>query len=484
MAVRSPTISPVAWLTIEKVTQQALWLILFAILAPILGPRPYGLFAIAMVFVGFCEWVLFEGTVEALVTVEELGSEHINTANLVNIGISIAFGILMWASAPWLADIFHDGEMKLVIWMLSLMPLLTALSAPPIAVLRRSMHYKQLAIRSVIGLTIGGIFGIILGIMGLGVLALVVQVLAQQFAELMVVWIAAPTRFGCTWSARHFDELRPVAVNVLTARMASLVTGQFPRVVLGYTLGPTDVGFFSLANRFVDIIIHTSVVPRTDVGRIELRTARPGTDKFVHHLAKVMQNVSMLSFPCFLGAAALVPELFRLWLDHRWAPGIVPTQLLLLSGLPLAMFYCIDAALLAANLSSEFRKLAHWQGLSVAATVLCAAPFGLNATCFALAIRPWIVLPVFLIRFRRLCQVPISRVLLSPLRSLVGATCMAAFLSLPFLHPALTGRWVALVLMVSLGFLFYVTYLYCFARGQLVELVADVFPHKPGRSGG
>src|SRR5580692_7931950 len=108
MAFRLPKISPVAWLTIERVTQQALWLILFAILAPILGPRPYGLYAIVMVFVGFCELVLLEGTVEALVTVVRLEDDHMNTANLISIGVSIAFGILMSALAPWLGDIFHD----------------------------------------------------------------------------------------------------------------------------------------------------------------------------------------------------------------------------------------------------------------------------------------------------------------------------------------------------------------------------------------
>jgi O-antigen/teichoic acid export membrane protein len=484
MAVRSPTISPIAWLTIERVTQQALWLILFAILAPILGPRPYGLFAIVMVFVGFCELILLEGTVEALVTVEKLENDHMNTANLVNIGVSIAFGILMSVLAPWLGDIFHDGEMKLVIWILSPMPLLSALSAPPIAVLRRSLQYKRLAIRSILGLIIGGIFGIIVGIMGGGVLALVLQVLAQRLAELTFAWIAVPIRLGCKWSARHFDELRSVAVNVLMARMASLLTGQFPRLVLGYTLGPTEVGFFSLANRFVDIIVHISVVPLTQVARIELRTEQSGTAEFAHRIARVMQNVSMLSFPCFLGLAALVPELFRLGLDHRWAAGIVPTQLMLLSGLPLTVFFSIDAALLATNLSSVFRKLAQWQGVTLMATVLCAAPFGLNMTCLALAIRSWIAVPVLLIVFGRSCDFPVYRVLLlSPLRSLIGATCMAALVSLPFFHPAWLFRGIDVVLPIGVGILFYLAYLYCFARGQLMELLADVFSYKPGRSG-
>jgi PST family polysaccharide transporter len=469
-------ISPVAWLTIDRVTQQALWLALFAILAPILGPRPYGLFAIVMAFVGFCEFVLLEGSVEALVTVERLENDHMNTTNLVNIGVSIAFGILMSLLAPWLGNIFHDDQMKLVIWILSPMPLLSALSAPPIAVLRRSLQYKQLAIRSILGLTIGGIVGIIVAIKGGGVLALVLQALAQRLAELTVSWIAASIRFGCTWSTRHFDELRPVAANVLTARMASLLTGQFPRIALGYMLGPTEVGFFSLASRFVDIIIHIGVVPLTQIARIELRTKQSGAPELALQIAGVMQNVSILSFPCFLGLAALVPELFRLGLDDRWTAGIVPTQLLLLSGLPITVFYMMDAVLLATNLSSLFRKMAHWQGLTLMATVLCVAPFGLNMTCLALAIRSWIAMPALLIIFGRACHVPVYRVLLSPLHPLIGSICMAALVSLPFFHPTWLHRGIDVVLLVGVGIVFYTAYLYCFARGQLVEFLTKVFP--------
>jgi O-antigen/teichoic acid export membrane protein len=46
------SLSSVSWVTVEKVAQQVLWLVLFSILAPILGPGPYGVFSIVMVFIG------------------------------------------------------------------------------------------------------------------------------------------------------------------------------------------------------------------------------------------------------------------------------------------------------------------------------------------------------------------------------------------------------------------------------------------------
>jgi O-antigen/teichoic acid export membrane protein len=469
---RLPVLPPVVWLTSERVTQQALSLILFAVLAPILGPRPYGLFAIVMIFVGFCELILLEGAVEALVTVENLDHLHTTVTNLTNSLVALIFGLTMSALAPAIALTLHDVEIRNLIWVLAPMPVLSTLSAVPIAVLRRSLKYKQLAIRSILGLTIGGVFGIVLAMRGAGVWALVLQVLAQRIAELVIAWIAVPVRFGVAWSAPHFRELRPVALNVFTARMMSLVTGQFPRLVLGFTVGATDLGLFALGGRLHDIIVWTTVVPRTSVGRIELRAEKIGTAEFERDFAKMAQNASVLSFPFFLGMASLIPSLFHLWLNRDWQAGIVPAQLVVLSGVPMVLFYSFDAALLAGNLSNIFRKFANLQGLTVAATVLCAAPFGLTATCFALAVRPWVLLPVFVIMFRRATNVPVRSVLPPCMHSLIGAVIMAGLLTLPFLRPAWMNGVLELTLQVIIGVITYFTYLYCFARDELRPLLA------------
>ncbi len=283
-------------MTSGRVTQQALSLILFAVLAPILGPRPYGLFALVMVFVGFCELILLDGAVEALVTVDDLHHLHTTTANLTNGLIALVFGLAMFALAPAIAAAMHDAEVRNVMWALAPMPVLSTLSAAPVAVLRRSLKFKQLAIQAILGLTIGGVFGIVLAVAGAGVWALVLQVLAQRIAELAIAWIAVPVRFSLTWSAPHFHQLRPVALNVYGARMMALVNGQLPRLVLGFTLGPTDVGLFALGSRFHDIIVDTMALPRAAVGRIELRAVKLGSAEFQRDFAKMVRNASILSF--------------------------------------------------------------------------------------------------------------------------------------------------------------------------------------------
>jgi O-antigen/teichoic acid export membrane protein len=474
--VSLPELSPVVWVTSGRVTQQALSLILFAVLAPILGPRPYGLFALVMVFVGFCELLLLEGAVEALVTVDDLHHLHTTAANLTNGLIALVFGLAMFALAPAIAAALHDAEIRNVIWALAPMPILSTLSAAPVAVLRRSLKFRQLAIRSILGLTIGGVFGIVLAVAGAGVWALVLQVLAQRIAEFVIAWIAVPVRFGLAWSVPHFHELRPVALNVYGARMMALVNGQLPRLALGFTLGPTDVGLFALGSRFHDIIVDTMAVPRTQVGRIELRAVKLGSAEFQQDFAKMVRNASILSFPCFLGTAALVPSLFHLWLKQEWQAGIVPAQLLVLGGVPMVMFWSFDAALMAGGLSSVVRRIANLQGVTIAATVVCAVPFGLTATCLALAVRPWLLLPFVFVMFRRATNITGRSALLPPMRALIGAVIMAGALSLPFFHGSWSNGVLFLALRAVAGIMMYLFYLYCFSSGELRGLLSVFSP--------
>ena len=267
------------------------------------------------------------------------------------------------------------------------------------------MQFRRLALRSIASLALGGAAGIGLALAGGGIWALALQVVVQRVAEVGIAWASVPLRFQFTWSRRHFAEMRPIAINVFTARVMMYASGQTPRLVLGYVLGPVQVGLFTLAGRFLDMIMFTMVFPRIAVARIELRTLPSGSREFTQLFAAMVRDVALVAAPLLLGAAAVMPELYRIWLDPRWLPGVASAQLLLLSGPPLALVYCFDAAFLAARLPAVFRRTSTIQAATTAVTMLVAAPFGLDAACLALLLRSWAVLPVYVALLRRRCRV-------------------------------------------------------------------------------
>ena len=478
-ALRFASLSSVSWVTIEKVAQQVLWLVLFSILAPILGPRAYGEFAIAMVFIGFCELVLGDGMVDVLVTLIEVEQLHVATTNLFAGLAAVGLGLLIIALAPAVGALFHDNEIQRLMWALAPLPLLSFLSAGPIAMLRRGMQFQRLALRSIASLALGGAAGIGLALAGAGVWALAAQVVVQRAAEVLIAWASVPLRFRLAWSRAHFGEMRAIGIDVFTARVMMFTSGQMPRLVLGSMLGPVEVGLFSLANRFLDIIMFTMVLPRTAVARIELAKLPTGSGEFTRMFGFMVRDVALVAAPLLLGAAAIMPELYRIWLDPRWLPGVVPAQLLLLSGPPLVMVYCFDVAFLAARQPAMFSRTSTIEAATTTVTMLVGAPFGLVAACLALLLRSWVALPFYVVLLRRKLQITTAGYLKLPLRLLAGAALMAATLQLPWLRPPGVDQKLDFIGLILLGGLCYGCFCYVFARKELHSFLAELVTRRP-----
>ncbi len=230
--------SPTLWLTLEKLVQQLLWLILFLILAPILGPKPYGLFAIVMAFIGICEVLIVDAAVEALVTIPNATREHFGTANILTIILAIVAAAAAAGASSTIATIFEAPELRPLFQALAPLPIISAFTVSPIATLLREMQLRALAVRSIFGLLVGGATAIVLAVYGAGVWALVGQILAQRAAEVILLRRSVSTRNGFGWSRSHYLELRGYALNVGVSKLMAWSGGQIPRIILGLVSGP------------------------------------------------------------------------------------------------------------------------------------------------------------------------------------------------------------------------------------------------------
>jgi PST family polysaccharide transporter len=414
-----------AWVAIEKAAQQGFWLLLFVVMAPILGPRPYGEFALVMVLIGFSELVLVDAAVEALVSLETVSRAHLKTALLANTAVGALAGVATWFAAAPIDALFHESELDPLFRALAPLPVLAALTAGPIALLRRALAFRPLAVRSIVGLAVGGAAGVWAALHDYGVWALVVQAMVQRAVELVVLWGAQPDAIAFGWSRTCWNDMAPFARSVMVGRAMYWVSGQAPRVIIAYVLDPVALGLFTLASRASDALIQVAVIPRSLVARIELREDRSDPARFEAHLCAMARGAAVIAFPAALGAAAVTPQLFVLWLDARWQDGVLPTQLMLISAVPMLAFYFCTAGLMAANRPELEARLSIWQSASNALVTVLAAPFGLVATVAALLVRLVALLPLALDRLSGAAGIRAVAMVRGTLPILAAASVMA-----------------------------------------------------------
>ncbi len=449
-------LSPASWLTARAIFGQVFALGLFAIQAPLLGPRAFGLISMVMIFVGACESVLIEAAAESLISIRSIEDEHYSTMTSVNVGIAVLFGIAIFVTAPLIATLFGAASLVAILHWMSILPAVTAFSAAPTAATKRDMQFRPLAIRSMGSVLVGGGVGLILTLAGAGVWALVWQALVTRLVAAWVLWYAVSLKFQLGFSKRHFDDLLRFGVPTLLSRVMNWAGAQVPRLILGIYWGPVQLGLFSLASRLSDILMEIVVVPRYAVARVELRKFALMPANFDAALRRISTRMSVFCFPACIGGAVVLPTLFHVWLNPGWYLGIIPAQLMLLICMPLITHYCVGAALLALNHQSTEALGSIAQTVAIVIIVFLSAPLSLNVACAAIALRPLVLLPVPLALLKFRSAIPIRTLLKSQIRPLVAALLMGTcvwFLREFLSH--LANKLILLMVLTCTGALLY-----------------------------
>ena len=149
-------LSPTSWVTTQTAVSQIFGALLFAIQAPLLGPRAFGLISIVMVFIGFCESVLGEVASEALVSVRQIDEEHFSTMTTVNVAVAVACGALVFAGAGAFSRLFGDPQLIALARSMAVLPVITAIGTAPNAATKRDMLFQPLAVRTIASVLLVG----------------------------------------------------------------------------------------------------------------------------------------------------------------------------------------------------------------------------------------------------------------------------------------------------------------------------------------
>ena len=125
-----------------------------------------------------------------------------------------------------------------------------------------------------------------------------------------------------------------------------------------------------------------------------------------------------------------MPTLFHAWLDLRWYDAILPSQIMLLACVPYVTFYGSSAILYAVNRQARDAVVATILNPSIVAGMAAAMRFGLVATSAAVAVIPWLLLPLPVLAVSGTGHVRVRDILLPQIPTLLAAAAMCGAISL------------------------------------------------------
>jgi O-antigen/teichoic acid export membrane protein len=446
--------------------------LVFLLLARLLDAGAFGVMALAGVYLMILQMLADQGFAEALIQRAELEDAHRDSAFWANVAIGTALMLATLALAAPLARLYRAPLLEAVLQVLSVAPLLAALTVVQQALLRRALRFKALTLRQTVGSLVGGGVGVGLALAGFGVWALVGQQLAGQVVALAVLWSVSAWRPGWHFSWRHFRELFSFGANVLGAGLLRIIGFQADRLLIGYVLGTTEVGYYSVAQRLLMIV---SDLLSGSAERIVL----PLFARLQHDRERVRRGLfaagrilSLAAFPCFAGLAATAPLVIDVGLGPQWRPALLATQLLV----PMSLCFSLSfffAPLLTALGRPIWRLaiVALHAALNLGA-IWVGVAFGIAGVALALTLVQLVMYFVELALLRRLVDFAMPAYLRLMLAPLLAAAAMAGLVVglQRWLAPTTAG-WAVLAIVIPAGAAGYLAVMALIAAGRLREIV-------------
>lgn len=330
-SVRSQLLHGVAWNFIEKVLMRGASFIIGIILARLLSPSDFGLIGMLAIFVAISNVFIEGGLAKALIQRKDCKDIDFSTAFVANVGMSLMIYVVLFLTAPLIADFYDEPILTDITRILSLNFVLGSFNIVQRAKLMANVDFKSLAQINVISIIVSGIVGIAMAYYGWGVWSLVGQTLCSTIVLLLLFPFYSKWRPSIKFSPNSFRQLFGFGSKLIATGVYSVILNNISTICIGRFYKSNQLGFYTRASQFSEIISSTMFDVLGNVTFPVLSHLQDDREKLVLVYRKSLFITAMLIFPMMILCALLSRPMVIILLTEKWLPCVVLMQWLFLA---------------------------------------------------------------------------------------------------------------------------------------------------------
>ncbi|MCB0910094.1 MAG: lipopolysaccharide biosynthesis protein [Propionibacteriaceae bacterium] len=308
-------------MTAQKWVSRAGGLITITILTRLLNPEDFGLVAIAWTIVTLTYVLSDMGLATYIIQADNVDRNNLSTAFWVSLIVGISLGGIIFALAPFLADALSTPAATPILQAMAGLILVIAASSVPLALLRRRMAFRRLAAQEVTGALIAQVVAIAAALGGLGVWALVLQLMVGQVITSSLMWVSARWRPTLNFSGNDFSTMIRFGMQVVGNGLVGVFRGWAETGIIVAGLGIRELGYFNIAQRLVQTASDLSGSALFPVSTVAFARSNSSLDRLRAAHAKATSVSQAVVTPLMIyiavSASLLVPFLF----GPEWTPS-------------------------------------------------------------------------------------------------------------------------------------------------------------------
>lgn len=302
-------------------------------LAWFLTPEDFGLLAMMTVFLAFADVLVDAGFSQALIRKESVTQRELSTAFFANISIAVLAYLLLFFCASYIALFYEQPELEPLIQVAGVAIFFNALAVVQQAILSRALKFKLQLQVTLPAAAVSGVIAIVCAYSGLGVWALIVQVVSQSLLTALLYWRLQLWSPSLEFGRNEFRELFAFGGYLLLAQMMNVPFKNMYVIVIAKVYVSAIAGLYFFAEKIRDLILNQLVNSVQKVTYPALSQVQSDSVKLKRGYRQVISVTTFVVFPVLILLAALVNNLFTLLLPATWFAAVPYLQLMCLAGL-------------------------------------------------------------------------------------------------------------------------------------------------------
>ena len=446
------TLGGLQWTYLGSAVGAVLQIAMAAVLARLLTPAAFGLVALAGVFLRFIGYFSQAGVTQALVQKQTLSRDDIRAGFTLSAGISILFAGIAVLAAPLAGTFAQDPGLVPVLRWLSLGMVIHGLAAPAVALLRRDLRFKPLALIG-IGSYIFGYAGVglAMALTGAGVYALVGAILAQALTRAVAMYAIVRHPLLPTMERSSHRAILGFGARVSVISFLEFLQSNLDTLAVGRFAGSANLGLYNRANLLADLPAYHLSTGLSQVLFPSFSSIQHDHRRLRGAYVSAVGMSAAIILPLNAGIAVAAREIVLVLLGPQWSGAIqVMPWLLLASGIALVGHFAGIVAEAQAALNSKM-LVAGGSTIVLAILLVLARGRPLSAYGAALAAAALFSHIGYVAILTRTLETSFSTLMRPYGPAIIGAACVAAAI----------GGMRAL-------------FLYVLAAGTIIVLVAEI----------
>ena len=325
--------SGVLWLAAQKWVVRLSGFATLIVLTRNVLPRDFGVVAAAMTVIPMVYLLADLGFSTYLLQTADIDQRSLSTAFWASVAAGAALSAGLVAIAPLMAAAFRSPELVPVLRALVLAVVPTVLAGVPLALLRRVMAFRMVAMQGLVAAVLAQVVAVVIALLGGGVWALVSQVVVSQWVIAVLAWRGARWLPSLVLSPGLFRRMAVFGLRVSSVDLVATARMWAESWIIMVSLGPAALGFLSIGTRLVQVGQELSAASLLPVSTVVFAKIRESADRLRGTYVKAMGVAYAVVSPVMILIVVTAPVLIPLLFGEEWRASVQPAQALAVAGI-------------------------------------------------------------------------------------------------------------------------------------------------------